>query len=71
MLNVLITSPVTTDITLTLIDMNGKQILSRSHHLTPGSNSFTFQISSLPSGAYAVLIQSRQSAISKTWIKVD
>ena len=70
-LNVLITSPESTDLTLTLIDMNGKQILSRTHHITPGKNNFTFQIGSLPTGAYAVLIRTHQSAISKTWIKVD
>jgi hypothetical protein len=70
-LNVLITSPESTDLTLTLIDMNGKQILSRIHHVIPGKNNFTFQIGTLPTGAYAVLVKSRQSAISKTWIKVD
>ncbi len=71
LLNVLISNTQSAEIVLTLIDMNGKQLLSRRHKLIPGNNTFSFNVSPLPSGAYAVLVKTRQTIISKTWIKVE
>jgi hypothetical protein len=70
-LTVLINSTKNAEVVLTLIDINGKQLVSRKHQVTGGANNFSFNVGFLPSGAYAVLVKTNQSIISKTWVKVE
>jgi fibronectin type 3 domain-containing protein len=57
--------------TITLIDITGKKHQTINKTLVAGSNEISMDVHSLPSGMYAVLVQTKNGTITRKWMKID
>lgn len=69
-LNVSVTTDMPSTATLCVVNIKGERFAMATKQLQSGTNSFSLQISDLPSGVYSVLITSEGMTVSKKWVKL-
>lgn len=70
LLNISFISPQNTTVSISLIDISGRQIMSDKWELQTGKNNKTWNIQSINSGIYSIQISNNHNIVSKKLLKI-
>jgi hypothetical protein len=70
-LNIILNSNADNTATISLINEAGQKIFTNTYPVKYGSNSFSFDVSKLPSGFYVAIITTANNTLSEKWIKTE
>ncbi len=70
-LNMILNSTSNSSVTISIINQTGQKIQTTTQQIKYGSNSFSFDVSKLPTGFYIAIITTDNSSFAAKWIKTE